>query len=71
MQQVVQHRRVQDAAGVELLAGDGGSDDGEDSGADDGADAKCGQADGAKGLLQRMLGQLAVGDELVYIFPGK
>ena len=71
MQQVVEHRRIQDAGGVELLAGDGGADDGEDSGADDGADAERGQADGAKRLFQRVLGQLTVGDQLVDVFPGE
>ena len=71
MQQVVEHRRVQDAGGGELFTGDGGADDGENSGADDGANAERGQADGAEGLLQRVLGQLAVRDELVYIFSGE
>jgi hypothetical protein len=71
MQQVVENRRVEDAGGVELLAGDGGADDGENSGTDDGADAERGEADGAERFLQRVLGQLALRDQLVNIFSGE
>jgi hypothetical protein len=71
MQQVIQHRRVQDAGGGKLLARDGGADDGKNSRADDRADAECGEADGAERFLQRVLGQLALRDQLVNIFPGE
>jgi hypothetical protein len=69
--EVVEDGRVEDAGGGEFLASDGGANDGEDAGADDGSDAERGEADGAEGFLERVFGQLALGDELVYAFPGE
>jgi len=51
MNQVFEERSIDDGAELQLLTGDGGTDDGEDAGADDGADAKRGERPGAERLL--------------------
>ena len=62
---VVGQRRVDDAGGVELLAGDGRADDGEDARADHRADAQRGQRPRTESLLERVLGFFRVPDQLV------
>ena len=68
---VVDKRRVENAGGVELFAGDGGADDGEDARADDRADAERGKRPRAEGLFQRVLGLFRVPDQLIDRFAGK
>jgi hypothetical protein len=47
------------------IATDRRADDRKDAGADDDADAERGEGDGAKGLLEGVLGQLRFRDQLV------
>ncbi len=63
--QVVQQRGIEDGAGVEFFASDGGADDGEDAGADDRADAERSQRPGPKRLLQTVLGEFRVADQFI------
>jgi hypothetical protein len=49
--QVLKQRSIDDGAELQLLTGDGGTDDGEDAGSDDGADAKRGERPGSERLL--------------------
>jgi hypothetical protein len=65
MHDVIRQRAVEDGCGVELLTGNGGTNDGEDAGADDRADAKPGERPGAEGFLQPMFRLLRLGDQLV------
>jgi hypothetical protein len=53
------------------VSADGCADDGEDSRADDDTDTQGGERDGTEGLLERVCGQLGVGDELVDGLCGK
>jgi hypothetical protein len=53
------------------VAADGRADDREDARANDDADAKRGERDRAERLLERVLGSLGVGDELVDAFGGE
>jgi hypothetical protein len=68
---VVGQRGVDEAGGIELLAGDGGADDGKDAGADDCADAKRGERPRAEGLLQPVFGFLRFPDQLIDRLAGK
>jgi hypothetical protein len=62
---VVNQRRVNDAGGIELLAGDGRADDGENARPDNRANAKGRERPRPQGLFQRMLRLLRVADELI------
>jgi len=69
--QVVAERGVENAGGIELLAGDGGADDGKDTRADDGADAERGQRPRPERLLERVLRFARVADQLIDGLAGK
>src|SRR5208283_180980 len=62
---VVSQWRVEDGRGVELLPGDGRSDDRENTGANDCADAEGGQRPRAERLLETMFRLFRLGDQLV------
>jgi len=62
---VVSQWRVEDGRGVELLPGDGRSDDGENAGANDCADAEGGQRPRAERLLEPVFRLFRLGDQLV------
>jgi hypothetical protein len=68
---VVGQRGVDEAGGIELLAGDGGADDGEDAGADDRPDAKRCQRPRAEGLFEPVLGFFRLPDQLIDRFAGE
>jgi len=69
--EVIRQRRVDDAGGVELLAGDGGADNREDARSNDGADAESRKRPGAEGLFQGVLGHFRVADQFVDRFAGE
>ena len=61
----VSERRVDEAGGIELLAGDGCTDDGEDSRADDCADAQRCERPGTKRLFEPVLRVFRVQNQLI------
>ncbi len=61
----IEHLRVQDRWGLEVLAGRRGTSEDEDAGADDGADAQRGQRPRAEAFPKPVLGSLRFGDQLV------
>jgi hypothetical protein len=71
MNDEVGERCVEDAGGVELLAGDCCADDSEDTGADDCADAEGCKRPRPEGLFQGMLGFFRIADQLIDGFAGK
>jgi hypothetical protein len=71
MDDKVGERRIKDAGGIELFAGDGGADDGENAGTNDCADAESGERPRPKCLFEGMLGFFRVADQLIDGFAGK
>jgi hypothetical protein len=66
----VRQRRIGNAGGIEVFAGDGGADDREDARTDDGPNAQRGQGPGAEGLFEPVLGFFRVPDQLIDGFAG-
>jgi hypothetical protein len=71
VQDEVDDRRALPVGQLGGVAADGRPDDGEDAGADDSTDAEGCERYGAEGLLERVFGQLGVGDEFVDGLGGK
>ena len=71
MNQILEQRRVDYRAELELLSGNRCTDDGKDSGADDSSDAERSERPGTKGLFKAMLGFFRVGDEFIDGFARK
>jgi hypothetical protein len=67
----VGERCVEDAGGIELLAGDGRADDRENARSDDCADAESGKRPRPEGLFEGVLGFFRVANQLIDGFAGK
>jgi hypothetical protein len=67
----VKERSIEDGGGIELFAGDRGSDNRKDSGPDDGPDAKRCERPGAQRFFQTMLREFGIADEFVDRFSGE
>jgi hypothetical protein len=68
---VVGQRGVDEAGGIELLAGDGCADDGEDAGTDDCPDAQRRQRPRAEGFPEPVFGFFRLPDQLIDRLAGK